>query len=161
MNRQYSIPDLEKIAEIVIKEFGCGDDVDVIQLANQLGFEVYQTDFADNIAGKVERNSTNSRIFVNRSDIPARKRFTVAHEIGHIILHNDISKDIDFVDYRNNGKYDQREFEADNFAAALLMPREKSKKVWNEYHDIDDFAVVMGVSKRAAAIRLTNLGLIS
>ena len=38
MNRQYSIPDLEKIAEIVIKEFGCGDDVDVIQLANQLGF---------------------------------------------------------------------------------------------------------------------------
>ncbi|MDD3506613.1 MAG: ImmA/IrrE family metallo-endopeptidase, partial [Sulfurimonas sp.] len=58
------------------------------------------------------------------------------------------------------GDYNQKEFEADNFAASLLMPKEISIKVWKKTRDIDDFADAMQVSKVAASIRLRNLGLI-
>ena len=84
----------------------------------------------------------------------------IAHEIGHILLHHNGGQDIDFTDYRNNDRYDKKEFEADNFAAALLMPKARSLEVWGLTGDVDDFARAMKVSRKAAAIRLINLGLI-
>ena len=65
-----------------------------------------------------------------------------------------------FIDYRDKEIYDTKEFEADNFAANLLMPREKSIEIWQRTYDVDDFAKTMKVSRAAASIRLMNLGLI-
>lgn len=56
-----------------------------------------------------------------------RRRFTLAHEIGHFCLHKD-AKD-GFVDSRktmsrSESYWDRYESEANSFAAALLMPEE-------------------------------------
>ena len=159
-NQVYTIPMLEEVAKFVIDKFDCGENVDVIRLAEKLGFKLYQADFADrDIAGKVEKVGDSVHIYVNRDDHPLRQEFTIAHEIGHMILHNRGEDDY-FVDFRNTRKhYDWREVEAENFAAALLMPRAKCEQVWRMcYQDIDDFARMMRVTKLAATIRLRSLG---
>ncbi len=53
-----------------------------------------------------------------------RGRFTAAHEIGHLLLHPD-SNQLALCtnpDAERNGPYHHREQEADDFAAALLIP---------------------------------------
>jgi|LAHS01.1.fsa_nt_gb Zn-dependent peptidase ImmA (M78 family)/transcriptional regulator with XRE-family HTH domain len=55
---------------------------------------------------------------INRNFSNDRKRLTIAHELGHIIMH--ISPTIAIPDYRNNEK--EKEKEANQFAAEFLMP---------------------------------------
>lgn len=156
----YTIYQLEQMAETVLTESGfTGINVDVVKLANMLGYAVFQANLSDNIAGQVIKNKQISAIYINANDAPSRQRFSIAHEIAHILLHHNPQEET-FTDYRNNGTYSQQEFEADNFAAALLMPKDRSLDIWNICKDVDDFANAMRVSKAAASIRLTNLGLI-
>ena len=157
----YTVRQLEKIADIVLSSTGFNDkNVDIVKVANLLGYSVFQADLGGSVAGMVEKNSSEAKIFINENELPERQRFTIAHEIGHILLHHNGGQDIDFTDYRNNDRYDKKEFEADNFAAALLMPKARSLEVWGLTGDVDDFARAMKVSRKAAAIRLINLGLI-
>lgn len=162
----YTSQDIEDIAEIVTEEYGAGNETElnVVKIANNLGFIVYETDFSDaSIAGQVISSNDEKSIYYNRADIAQRQRFTIAHEIGHIVLHHmrDESKPFDMVDYRGRNKtFDSKEWEANLFAANILMPREKTEKVWEKLNDVDDFAKAFNVSRAAAAIRLSDLDLI-
>lgn len=49
-----------------------------------------------------------------------RRQFSMAHELGHIILHNNSIE----VDELNREEYKMMEEEANNFAAAFLLPKE-------------------------------------
>lgn len=60
-----------------------------------------------------------------------RNRFTIAHELGHFVLHREQYKDVIFESgrgrlYRREDlkPYEDPEWQANCFAAALLMPRE-------------------------------------
>ena len=61
---------------------------------------------------------------MRRDEPPARRRFTIAHEIGHHLLHSDGATvmcrpiDVGQADDTNRA----REREANRFAAELLMP---------------------------------------
>jgi len=136
--------------------------VDVIAIANELNFSVYSSRFEDDISGMVISSNKEKHIYVNEEDIPPRQRFTIAHEIGHIVLHHKIGEgEFRDVDYRGkNNQYDAREWEANAFASALLMPKAKAIKIWDKVQDVDDFANIFKVSKLAGSIRLQNLGLI-
>jgi Zn-dependent peptidase ImmA (M78 family) len=66
-------------------------------------------------------------IIAVRGDIrsPGRKRFTIAHEIGHFVLHgyddhSSICKEEDIEGWAKHG--DGKERQADDFAAELLIP---------------------------------------
>lgn len=54
----------------------------------------------------------------------------------HIITKTDKNheaiKEIYFVDYKNKSTYSAKEYELDNFAAALLMPKELVYKTWQK-----------------------------
>jgi len=137
--------------------------IDVVKIANKLNFDVFLSDFDEaNVSGMVINSPTEKSIYVNKNDTPQRQRFTIAHEIGHIILHHKTNeKDFKDIDYRNTDNLPtQKETEANAFAAALLMPKKETEKIWNELKDIDDVANYFKVSKAAAAIRLMNLELI-
>ena len=101
----------------------------------------YSIDFADEglfsdpeILGGIDFEE--NRIYVNASveDHDGRYCFTIAHEIGHHVLHRDAylqnggdgEKEILCRDSRNKP---QIEVEADRFAAALLMPSEAVQSV--------------------------------
>jgi len=150
--------------ENIVKDLTKGVEypIDVVEIAKKLGFDVYLSDFDDpNIAGMVINSQNNKNIYVNKDDIPQRQRFTIAHEIGHIVLHHSNDASFQEVDFRNTNELpSQKEIEANAFAAALLMPEKLAIKVWEKLQDVDDFADYFKVSKSAGAIRLMNLGLI-
>ena len=157
----YTYKQLESAANVTLEHFNQQnlEFTNIIFIANQLGYTVISINFENDISGMVVNSKSERAIYINNNDTPERQRFTIAHEIGHILLHH-VEQNEYFVDYRNKEIYDTKEFEADNFAANLLMPREKSIEIWQRTYDVDDFAKTMKVSRAAASIRLMNLGLI-
>lgn len=100
--------------------------VKVSEVARTLGLTVKAATLAPGISGEIRPDPEHAGSFiirVNRHDASRRQRFTVAHEIGHFLLHRDqigggISDD---VLYRSSLS-DQREAEANRMAADILMP---------------------------------------
>ncbi len=67
-------------------------------------------------------------IVVNANDAPVRQRFTIAHELGHLLIHRYLTPHADGryqVRFRNEKSASgsvREEIEANQFAAELLMP---------------------------------------
>lgn len=87
--------------------------------------------FAGQLSGMVHRSSDGTAVIgVNSLDAPNRQRFTIAHEIGHLLLHKDEAFHVDErfpIGLRNDESSkatDEKEIEANQFAAELLMPRD-------------------------------------
>lgn len=91
-----------------------------------------------NSDGKIIRGNTKTLIKVN-SDIKfeERKRFTIAHEIGHYLLHSKLDLEVHnetsnslnwFNSAEQQAKKGIQEWEANDFAAELLMPEPLVRK---------------------------------
>lgn len=94
-------------------------------------------------------------IAVKRAAPLARKRFSIAHEIGHAVLgHKPLV--LSAVGSQLHG--DERE--ADEFAAELLMPRAMLAREWFHFTP-SELATRYGVSLQAMEIRLAELGFLS
>src|SRR5215204_1141419 len=117
-----------KIAEECLTKFGCGIPVDVDGIARAHGIEILAEDLEDEISGMLIIRGQKATIGVNRWHHPHRQRFTVAHELGHYLLHRDalhLFVDASPVFYRRSGSAPAdkiQERQANEFAAALLMP---------------------------------------
>ncbi len=110
----------------------------------------------DNGHAKVAKIYLNS----NQSDIVAN--FTLAHELGHLLLHkNSNNFRIDLQDYSPEGDPENQETEANYFAGSLLMPREKLFIALNNAKSLDEVAQKFAVSKPAIEARLKWLGLVN
>jgi len=96
----------------------------------------------------------------NRNDPLVRKRFTVAHEIGHFVLgHNDAPRDTP--ENFSASTTDSRERSANQFAAELLMPENAVRQaaMGGRFSSVEELADVFKVSGLAMSFRLTNLKL--
>ena len=115
-------------------------------------------------------------IVVNARHAPVRRRFTVAHEIGHYQLHRreDANRPV-FIDrtvyFRKEGTEGtdyKMEMEANAYAAGLLMPEVLLDEYLGKHphldlsrnDDIKTLADEFGVSRPAMEYRLKNLGFI-
>jgi Zn-dependent peptidase ImmA (M78 family) len=110
------------------KEFGVTEPpVDPIRIARGLGLIVYFVVFElkkKNVSGFFDY--TENAIFVNKEEYPLRQTFTIAHELGHKVLHEDWAKSSDYCVLLRDSDYDAgepHEKEANAFAAHLLVPR--------------------------------------
>lgn len=109
----------EKIAEFVRKKMGLkyNEPVkDIIQLIESSGVVIYELNTnIDSFDGvSLISNMGIPLIVINKNMPNDRKRFTLSHELGHIIMH--LSPDFMVSSYRN------KEVEANAFAAEFLMP---------------------------------------
>lgn len=103
-------------------------------------------------------NPVNKTIFI-REDVyenalkgNGRDRFTIAHELGHYLMHT--SDDIVFT--RNSEKlkpYEDSEWQANTFASELLMPN----YLITEKDTVFTLMNRFGVSSSAARVRLSKL----
>ncbi|GAA1014450.1 hypothetical protein Aple_079280 [Acrocarpospora pleiomorpha] len=107
----------------------------------------------------------NSRLMVvGTSDIPARQRFTIAHELGHLLARDDqgLHLDPDLSDTAHKKK--PSEIKANAFATRFLLPQELLEEeagriTWSD-HSFASLACDLWVSPVNLAWRLYNLGLI-
>lgn len=157
--------EIEQLADQVLQDSGNDSyPVDLFAITEHLGIDVYQATFNQDVSGLIEKRKNSTKIYVNENDAPVRQRFTMAHELGHYFLH---LKDTEgnFFDnekslFRNGGGDPIIEKEANQFAAALLMPE---KDVHTEYFmtgSISELAYQFRVSSQAMEIRLKNMGLL-
>ena len=100
--------------------------VNLEALVHGEGLSIFTADFNDEtISGFV--NLEKKMILVNKFDSPARQRFTIAHELGHWVLHrSELEANPDLVIlYRKaleEKETDPLEQEANCFAANILVP---------------------------------------
>jgi hypothetical protein len=98
------------------------------------------------------------RIVLHGRSSERRRRFTIAHEVGHFVLHPQR-----LAPQRNGGgnaAWQAQEREADQFAAELLMPEDLVREaVLVHGVDTDRLADRFEVSRRAMQTRLKWLGL--
>ena len=152
--------------DLLIKNNVSSLPVDVEKIAIDRGADVKRVDMKEDISGF----SYGNTIGVNLRNALVRQRFTIAHELGHMLLHaKDLHYDGKFVEFRNSvssSGLDPREAAANLFAAELLMPRKFIEQELEhlfaldvEDDDaIDSLAENFEVSRQAMTVRLVNLG---
>lgn len=145
--------------------------VPVERLARMLGAAVRYEPFEGELSGLLYREDGHAVIGVNALHAKARQRFTIAHELGHLLLHerDDLHIDRHFRIRRRDEVSaqgtDDAEMAANAFAAALLMPADLlAADLAGRALDLEDDAAIRHlatryrVSQQALTLRLTNLG---
>ena len=117
----------ERIAARLINRLGLVPRIDVAKIASSLA-TVTEKRFPyqiDGVSLDLKVIGKRPKIWVSRDNGHVRRRFTLAHEIGHILIPwhtGGIIDDLDEPRSRGRGQYRQMEAEANRFAAELLMP---------------------------------------
>jgi len=143
--------------------------------AEYLKVTVNNVELEDSISGFLAIKDSVAQIGYNQHHGKNRQRFTIAHEIGHYVLH--AQSDPIFIDkneaksfaylYRDGNSSSGENFkerEANNFAAALLMPRKLLlEEILKKGQDmgipalVEELAQSFEVSSQAMSIRLSHL----
>lgn len=160
----------EKLKEI-LKEYEGVFPRNIVDICNKMGIDVQETEeFPDDVCGVIFKENKDYIILVNKKHSIGRRSFTIAHELGHYVLHKDIldSKN-ELISYtKSNGEdvsvlargveYNTRETEANNFAAEILMPEKEFLSKCECSNDIEEVAHYFAVSTSAASVRASKLG---
>ncbi len=150
----------------IIADYQQDAPIDITALANGLGLVVYDDyELSPGISGMIQRDSSGEStsgyvISVNANEPFKRRRFTVAHECAHFLKHRDKIGDGIFDDamYRSEKMNSREEFEANNVAADLLMPRPLVVRyVRNGVSDVAQLAAKFQVSDAAMRVRMRYL----
>ena len=143
--------ELEIRAHRVLDEYGITKPVvDVSKIAAGEGVKIVETEMPSmykNVAGFYDEK--RKTIFIAKNDEPHRKLFSVAHELGHIIL-NHRHATVQFRITHSDERYPKEESEANSFAVHLLVPefmlREYMEKYSLSKFDYEELAKIFGVS---------------
>jgi Zn-dependent peptidase ImmA (M78 family) len=158
------------VKELLVRAEITTPPVNVKKIANMSGATVQYEQFGEDVSGVLIRNAGGNVIGVQKTQSQARQRFTIAHELGHLLLHEGKPIHVDKA-FRVNWRRDDpskprdiEEIEANSFAAHLLMPKGLVEVVHGstsfELEDdteIGRLAAVFEVSKQAMNFRLIEL----
>lgn len=144
--------------------------VDIKEVVSKIGGRLVQDEelsFLTDGTVKKENNTFVITIPTSQSNKP-RCNFTVAHELGHLFLHmgyqidDELWEKSDDIVFNRCGN-SEKEIEANEFAAAFLMPKDEYIKIADEYSygntvSIRKVAEYFNVSVEAASYRGKWLG---
>jgi len=149
----------DRAQQVLQENFVVSPPVRVGEIAKNYGLDITEVELGEDfshVSGFIDPEERV--IYVNRSDSDTRKAFTIAHELGHWLLHQDQLKtdpDRYAIVYRipiGRLNIDPVEKEANVFAANLLVPRE-----WLDKHtdkNPEEIARIFGVSPEVIGYRL-------
>lgn len=134
------------------------------------GITLRSGDLGEDVSGLLIRggDGADAIIGVNATQPRTRRRFTIAHEFGHFLLHEGISEHVD-QGYRVNFRSGEsalatnvEEIEANFFAASLLMPRRLldahgAIEAVDSDSLVGQLAATFEVSRHAMSLRLANV----
>lgn len=154
----------EKLAARLIRKNGLKPPFDLLALVS-LHADVEETAFP--IAGdgiSIGLGGSNAPIIlINSEQVKTRKKFTLAHELGHVIIpwHTGTIFSDDSDELQGEFEYREMEAEANRFAAELLMPTEWVVDECRRSGNVELFFKKIindsGVSRDAALIKIFNV----
>ncbi|MBY6163254.1 ImmA/IrrE family metallo-endopeptidase [Mameliella alba] len=153
----------------IVAEF-TGPPVNIEAIIRAVGVDLdKKADLDPEIAGQLQRLEDGSfKISVNKADTYYRQRFTMAHELGHFLMHTHLIGEgvDDSRAYRSSpeGNFFNRsigrreETQANQFAAKLLLPKSVLLSIAKPGMTIKEVSRKLQASIPATEIRLKALG---
>src|SRR6266699_2212774 len=141
------------------------DDVDLPGVTEEVfGADVAVVALDAGFDGLAASSADAKLIVLGTSQVPARQRFTLAHELGHLLVGDDQGVHLDRDIYDKAQAKDPSEMRANGFAAAFLMPEDVLREaVGSDGLTESGFATLacdLKVTPSALAFRLRDLRLI-
>ena len=128
--------------------------IDVLSVARGLEVQLYMSN-DPRFLGAIQSTDESATLWFDMHDQPKRQRFTIAHELGHLMLH---PLGVLFRDQTFGGS--EMEQQANAFAADLLMPKAMLQAdVYRYGADSSVLADLYAVSLTAMKIRLQAMGI--
>lgn len=122
--------------------------VDIDAFVEELGGKVIkETGISD---GSVQKTGDSFVIKVSSFQDERRRRFTIAHELGHLFLHmgfrtcDELWQSSKEVYYREGTS--EQEYQANEFAASLLMPKREYLNIFKSNTAADHTVNIMAVA---------------
>jgi len=146
----------------------------VDKVAKQLGAQLKFSPLDDELSGMVFVKNGSPIIGINSLHHSNRQRFSIAHEIGHLVMHRDHISNTIHVDKQFSTSILRRdatsaagterlEIEANQFAAALLIPRATLEELFStpqldivDDYPINEWAKIFKVSPATLEYRIKN-----
>ena len=140
------------LAGRIVKKYGsrdpfriakmCGAELIVKNLGSLKGFYkvIYDTPF----------------IFLNSSLSQSEARLVCAHELGHHALHRAAAR-VGFEEFSLFSETSRREYEANLFAAAMLIPDEDVKELLEYGYTAGQIAAALGIDERITELKINTL----
>ncbi len=124
----------EDFARALIKRFDLAVPVDLYEFAGKIGLRIREVESRGFEGAIVRLWNKPTGIIALRRDVrePGRKRFTVAHEIGHYVLpgHGKYERSCKGEDIEAwRGGTPRQEIEANRFASELLLPTAHVRRI--------------------------------
>jgi len=147
---------VEDFASDVAEKVGYSPNKDISHIVARMGGSIKTTDWdsARNTGSITVRGPNDFTIYLSPLSGERRSRFTIAHELGHYVLHSKAGKRPISVKRDGTGRV---EWEANWFAAGFLMPakafRIKCLLGWGD----SELAEYFGVSTHAVEVRRRSL----
>lgn len=142
------------------KGFIEGYNLNIERLVADNNIRIERKELPSEISGKLYMQDDCWIIEVNKNHSTNRQRYTIAHEFAHYCLHKtnkQVFEDTAF--FRKEDNNTSIEYEANKFAAELLMPEEKIKEaIDSDLLELKQLADQFNVSLIAMKNRLINLG---
>lgn len=162
------VPAEVKMARRILQNHSLSIPFDLDALVAQYAEVIYKTiplEGVDGICLNLKKPGKFPKVIVNESSPRTRQKFTLAHELGHIIIPWHLGTIVDEIDISNRNtatgkQYRDFEKEANRFASELLMPLDWILSLFHKNHD-SSFLILQacehcGVSEAAAEIRVKN-----
>src|SRR5271166_2654318 len=135
---------IEAMVETLLAESGITEaPVPISKIAKAQGARIFVDSMKGDLSGFLYRDKNRAVIGVNTHHHPVRQDFTIGHELGHYLLHDQEQLHVDHefrVRLRNDVSSqgtDEAEREANFFAASLLMPKEFLEADLAKEDDVD------------------------
>ncbi len=163
---------IEQLAKEVRDAFGIRIPItnidEIVQKLN--GTLTSEDSFDDLCDGTIRKKNDGFEIRLSPYQSPERRTFTIAHELGHLFLHMGYCIDKERWEAQDGHAYcrfgtSEQEYQANEFAACLLMPKNLYADILDEFTqddnvDIASVAKYFHVSTAAATNRGKFLGYI-
>lgn len=150
-----------KLAQAIVGDVQTPSQINVLEIARSFVDSVSWFDFSE-VDGVLVRLNGKSHIGVRKNAPFVRKRFTIAHELGHFLMHEGT-----FID-QTDISLNKTETEANCFASGLLMPETIIRKTYDQLANFVpkteicmEMAWIFRVSRKAMEVRFLELGFIT
>ncbi|OLN21329.1 hypothetical protein BTO30_15575 [Domibacillus antri] len=141
---------IQKTTQELIKKYNYEPPIPIEELVKELGLKIRNISTELEIDAKLD--PVKKIIIINESQNNiARRRFTIAHELGHFVLRHYINP-WDFEDPETGKSYIENE--ADEFAGSILMPKDFLTKQIKKGTSPRELQSICQVSNQALWVRL-------
>ncbi len=171
MSRELMRLKVKELAEETLVKFAKRGIVDIFDMLSEEAMLIFMTlETEKSFSGLSYMVNGNCIVFINSSYTLGHQKFTGAHELYHILFNKDILKKEKLL-VGSSGREEQEEEDqkANLFAAELLMPEDRVKKLFHKLVKVTSDKVIerhvvlmhntLQVSYKAMLKRLIELGL--